>query len=77
MSIKFFETIRDIEVEVTADDFEGDHAIGMNYSPDTLSAKRLDDGTDFELTDDEIETLSIKASERYYEGDMWITDDYW
>ena len=67
MAIKFFETIRDIEVEVTADDFDGDESVGVNIGPETVTATRLDNGEDFELTEAEIETLGIQATEIYFE----------
>jgi len=67
MAIRFHDTIRGVEVEITATDFDGDESVGISYGPEQVFAKRLDDGTDFELTDSEIELAGITATEIYYE----------
>ena len=46
-------TIRGIPVWVCADDFSQDPSTGQGWSPDHIWAMRRDDGTAFELTDDE------------------------
>lgn len=67
MKIEFSETIRGVEVEIIATDFDGDLSVGIHYGPETVYAKRLDDGSDFELTDEEVEALGIRAGEIYYD----------
>ena len=67
MSIKFHDTIRGVEVEITAMDFDGDESVGISYGPEVVFAKRIDDGTDFELTDAESEKAGITATEIYYD----------
>ncbi len=67
MSIQFYDIIRDVEVQITADDFDGDTSVGIEYGPETVTARRLDNGLDFELTEDEVELASIHAAKIYYE----------
>lgn len=71
-TIEFFRVIRGVEVKVCADSFDGDPSTGVGFGPEELWAVRLGgdgkDAGDFELADEEIELLSIEATE-IYEGD--------
>lgn len=56
----FFETIRGVEVEVFAEEWDGDPSVGIPYGPEVVYAKTLD-GEDFELTEGETEQMTILA----------------
>lgn len=62
------ETIREIEVEVFATDFDGDPSVGIAYGPETIWAETLD-GQPFELTAEEIDKYSVYFSQVYQEQD--------
>ncbi len=64
----FFETIRGVEVEVTAESWDGDESVGIPYGPEEVSATRLDNGEPFDLTDEEIDRLTIVACEAEFFG---------
>lgn len=72
--MNFIHTIRGEEVEVHAESWDGDESVGMAYVPEEVYANTLE-GAPFELTDEEIEELTIKAVEIYYEGDRGLIDD--
>jgi len=67
MSVEFFETIRGTEVKVFANHFEADPSVGLAMGPDEVYANILNEdgsvGDAFELTDEEVESLGIKATE--------------
>lgn len=63
----FFETIRGVEVEIHAEEWDGDESVGIPYGPECVYATRLDDCSDFELTDEEMDRLTIKACEAAYQ----------
>jgi hypothetical protein len=69
-TIEFSKEIRGVEVWITAEDFSGDESVGIGIGPDCVTAKRLDNAEDFELTDDEVEAIGIEATESY------LADDY-
>lgn len=56
----FFETIRGVEVEIFAEEWDGDPSVGIPYGPEFVYAKTLD-GQDFELTDAETDELTALA----------------
>lgn len=60
--INFLDVIRDIDVEVFADNFTEDTSVGIPFGFDNIWAKTLD-GKDFELTEKEQESLSIIATD--------------
>lgn len=71
MAVSFCQTIRETEVLIVADKFQEDPNGGISMSPEELGAWVLNEdgstGAAFELTVDEVELLSIKASE-YFDG---------
>lgn len=64
----FCYTLDGVELEITADSFEGDESVGVPYGPEEVSAKRLDNGLSFELSDAQVEQLGVVAMERYYDS---------
>ena len=66
MTLSFFRTIRGQELEVFADQFDGDESVGIGYGPEEVWAK-TPEGEPFELTDLEIESLGIEATEIWYD----------
>lgn len=72
MNVSFEKTIRGVEVTVHADNFDSDPSVGIGLSPDELWAETTD-GTEFALTDEEVDQLSIEATDRY-EGIMAYDD---
>ncbi len=68
MKLDMFRTVRDTEVQVFAEDFDGDLSVGIAYGPELVYAKTLD-GEDFELTDEETEAFTVWFSEMYHESD--------
>jgi hypothetical protein len=66
-TIEFDRTIRGTEVRIFADSFDGDPSTGVGFGPEELWAK-THEGEEFELTDEEIDSLSVEATE-IYEGD--------
>lgn len=68
MKLNMFKTVRDTEVQVFAEDFDGDPSVGVGYGPELVYAKTLD-GEDFELTDEESEAFGIEFGQMYYESD--------
>ena len=73
MKLSKTETIREIEVEVFATDFDGDPSVGIAYGPETVWAETLD-GQPFELTDEEIEKYILEFSKQYQEMDDFGPD---
>ncbi len=63
----FFETIRGVECEITAELFTD--SCGLGYSPEVVFATSLNDGTDIPLSNGEIERLIVRATMIYYEDD--------
>jgi hypothetical protein len=63
--IQFDRVVRGVEVTVTAEDFDGDESVGVPIGPETVYAETLS-GEPFDLTDDEVETFGIQASESYF-----------
>lgn len=72
--MKFIKTIRGVEVEVTAASWDGDPSCGIPYGPEEVYASTLD-GQPFDLTDDEVEELTIEACRLYDEEDDYGLDD--
>jgi hypothetical protein len=64
--IQFDRVVRGVEVTVTAEDFDGDESVGVPIGPETVYAETLS-GELFDLTDDEVETFGIQASEAYFD----------
>ena len=62
----FNRTIRGIELEIFAEDFDGDPSIGIPYTAQHIYAID-EDGQDFQLTNNEVEQISIEATKAYYE----------
>lgn len=61
-------TIRETEVTVYFDKFDGDPSVGINFGPEEVWAEDKD-GKPFELTDQEIQDLSMEAVECYHDQD--------
>lgn len=59
----FFKTIRGVEVEIHAEQFDEDPSVGIPYGPVEVWATTLVDDGHFELTDEEYEQLGIEAAE--------------
>ena len=59
------EVIRGIPVFVCANDFDEDQSVGLAWGPQEVFAVRRDDGTVFELTGEETDAISVRASEEY------------
>jgi len=59
------EIIRGIPVFVCANEFHEDQSVGMAWGPEEVFAIRRDDGTAFELTGEETDAVSVRASEEY------------
>ena len=72
MHVEFEKTIRGVEVTVHADNFDSDPSVGIGLGPDELWAE-TDAGAEFALTDEEVDQLSIEATDRY-EGIMAYDD---
>lgn len=68
MSVNFSTTIRGVEVEIFANNFECDPSVGLAGQHEELYAETLD-GDDFELTDAEVEQLLIEAAEIEFSRD--------
>lgn len=66
--IQMDRVVRGVEVTVTAEDFDGDESVGIAIGPETVCAETLS-GEPFELTDEEVETFGIQATELYFESD--------
>lgn len=64
----FFQTIRGVEVEIHAEEWDGDESVGIPYGPEVVYATTLD-GEDFELTDAETEAMTIRACESAFHDD--------
>lgn len=64
MKVSFEKTIRGVEVTIHADHFDSDPSVGIGLGPDELWAETAD-GTEFALTDEEVDQLSIEATDRY------------
>ncbi len=61
--IDFSKTVRGVDVTVFASNFSYDPSVGIvRFGPDDVWAK-TEDGSDFELTEEEEEQLGIEASE--------------
>ena len=61
--------IRGIPVFVCANEFEEDQSVGLGWGPGEVFAIRRDDGTAFEMTAEELDAVSVRASEEYEEYD--------
>lgn len=57
--------LRGIPVFVCADEFFEDESVGMSWGPSEVFAVRRDDGTSLDLTREEIDAISVRASEEY------------
>lgn len=57
------DVIRGIPVYVCADEFTEDKSTGIRFGPEQVYAIRRDDGTAFELTQEETEAVILRASE--------------
>jgi hypothetical protein len=57
--------IRGIPVFVCANEFHEDQSVGMAWGPEEVFAIRRDDGTAFDLSGEEIDAISVRASEEY------------
>jgi hypothetical protein len=66
----FFDTIRDTEIEVFAEEWDGDISCGIAYGPEVVYAKTLD-GQPFELTELEEAAMTVKAMEIKDSDDEW------
>lgn len=59
--IEFDRAIRGVEVRVFADSFGGDPSTGVGFGPEELWAETRN-GQPFELTDEEVDSLSVEAT---------------
>jgi hypothetical protein len=59
------DVIRGVPVYVCAGDFIEDQSVGVAWGPEEIFAVRRDDGTSLELTREEIDAISVRASEEY------------
>jgi hypothetical protein len=59
------DVIRGIPVFVCANEFFEDESVGIAWGPEEVFAVRRDDGTSLELTREEIDAISVRASEEY------------
>lgn len=66
MPLSFFAIVRGVEVEIFADQFDGDDSVGIPIGPEEVWAKTLE-GQPFNLTDAEVERFGIEATEIYYD----------
>lgn len=64
----FMRTVRGVEIEVHAINFDGDPSVGIEYGPQDVYAETLD-GKSFELTEEEVDQFTIEASIAAYEDD--------
>ncbi len=69
--MRFDKVIRGVEVVVVAEEFDGDDSVGMAVAPEVVYAETLD-GEPFELTSEEVDTLTVEASQMYYENDSYL-----
>lgn len=67
-TIQYFETVRGVEVEIFAEDFDCDPSVGLPIGPENVYAKTMN-GEYFDLTDEEVEKFGIKATEIYLADD--------
>lgn len=67
MKITWSETIRGVDVDVVASQWDGDESVGIPYGPECIEACDMN-GEPFDLTDDEIDQLIITAGEIYFSG---------
>jgi len=72
--MRWFETVRDHEVEIFADSFDGDPSVGIEYGPEEVWAVTMA-GASFDLTDEEVEKFTIEAAKRYHEDDDYGLDE--
>ncbi len=63
----FRATIREVEVQVHAEEWDGDDSVGIPYGPEVVYAKTID-GQDFELTDAESDAMAIRAIEIHWDS---------
>lgn len=66
MKVRLHKIIRGVEVEILAEQFDGDPSVGIAYGPESVTATTYD-GLDFPLTDEEVEQLGIQAAAVYYD----------
>lgn len=62
--LEFDRTVRGVEVTVIATDFD---SVGGAYGPSTVYATD-ENGSDFTLTDEEVEQFTIEASQAAFDG---------
>lgn len=67
--MEFSRTVRGVDITVFAANFSYDPSVGIvRFAPDDVWAK-TDDGSDFELTEEEEEQLADEAVESMLSGD--------
>jgi len=67
MKLEYDEFIRGTQITITCTDFDGDESVGIPYGPETVYATD-EYGNDFELTEDEIDAFTVKASNDAYDN---------
>ncbi len=66
--------IRGVDVVIYAGEFTSDRSVGMNWGPEVIGAVRCDNGTEFDLTDEEMDLYAGKAADETDEFPM-LDDD--
>ena len=67
MKLELSRVVRGVEVTICGASFDGDPSVGIGYGPEEVGATRDDDGSEFPLTDDELEKFTIELSQAYYD----------
>lgn len=67
MRIELSRIVRGVKVTVYGSHFDGDESVGIPVGPEEIGATRDDDGTEFQLTDEELEQFQLELSRAYYE----------